>query len=222
MAYDFSPFILSLQISTVTTVTLLFCSPFLAWWITRTTSPLRHPLRIFINAPLVLPPSVLGFYFLLSFGPSSHLGALFEYMFHTRLLFTFEGLLLGSILINIPFMMNPLISGMESLPKSLIDASYVLGKSKLETFVKIVLPSVIPSFLAGSVMTFIHSMGEFGLVLMIGGKIPGKTVTASIAVFDSVESLRYDQAHMYALALVIISFLILSVLFILNKKIRIL
>lgn len=129
-------------------------------------------LRIFVNLPLVLPPSVLGFYFLLVFSPASFIGHWISVLFHTSFLFTTEGLILGSVLFSLPFMVNPLISGLESLPRSLFEASYVLGKSGTVTFMKVILPNCKQSILAGIIMTFVHTMGEFGLVLMMGGKFP--------------------------------------------------
>lgn len=221
MSFPIAPFILSLKISIITTLILLVISPPAAWWIVRSPKITKIPFRILINMPLVLPPSVLGFYFLLTFNPAFVVGKLLETVFHVSFLFTTEGLIAGSVIFSLPFMINPVISGIESLPVSLIDASYVLGKSRIETFLKVVVPNCGQSLLAGVVVTFVHTMGEFGLVLMIGGKIPGKTLTASIAVFDYVESLQYGQAHLYAFLLALLSFCVLGILFSINGRFRI-
>jgi molybdate transport system permease protein len=216
-----APFLLSLKISFITTLILSIISPFLSWAIFQSDNRMKIPLRILVNLPLVLPPSVLGFYFLLVFSPSSMIGHWISISFHKSFLFTTEGLILGSVMFSLPFMVNPLISGLESLPRSLFEASYVLGKSGTVTFMKVILPNCKQSLLAGIVMTFVHTMGEFGLVLMIGGKVPGKTLTASIAVFDYMESLQYGMAHLYAALLVLVSFSILGVLFTINSRFRI-
>lgn len=221
MINTIAPFILSLKISALTTLILLIISPLLSWIIFQSDTKLKIPLRIFVNLPLVLPPSVLGFYFLLVFSPSSPIGHLISVLFHTSFLFTTEGLIIGSVLFSIPFMVNPLISGLESLPRSLFEASYVLGKSPAVTFLKVILPNCKQAIFTGIIMTFVHTMGEFGLVLMIGGKIPGKTFTASIAVFDYMDSLQYGLAHLYAALLALISFGILGILFSINSRFRI-
>ena len=126
-----------------------------------------------VNLPLVLPPVVVGFYLLLLFNPSAPLGHFLQHVFHLRLVFTFEGLVVGSALFNVPFMVNPVLSGLESLPRSLCEASFVLGKGRWTTFWRVLLPSIRPSILTGLILTFAHTIGEFGMVLMIGGKIPG-------------------------------------------------
>jgi molybdate transport system permease protein len=171
-----------------------------------------------VNLPLVLPPVVVGFYLLLLFTPSGALGRFLDHFFHIRLVFTFEGLVVGSVLFNLPFMVNPILSALEGLPRSLCDASFVLGKSPWTTFRRVLLPSIRPGLLTGIVLTFAHTMGEFGMVLMIGGKIPGVTRVASIAVYDEVEALQFGAAHLYSTALVLVSFAVLLVLILINKR----
>jgi molybdate transport system permease protein len=139
-------------------------------------------------------------------------------VFHTNFVFTFEGLVVGSVLFNMPFMINPILSGLESLPKNLTEASFILGRSRSATFLRVLLPSIRPAMLTGVVLTFAHTIGEFGMVLMIGGKIPGVTRVASIAVYDEVESLNFASAHLYSAVLVAVSFVVLLVLILVNKR----
>jgi len=168
--------------------------------------------------PLIIPPSVLGFYFLILWSPFSPVGHFIETVFHIRLVFTFWGLSMALAVAGLPFMLNPIIAGFESLPPSLREASLTLGKNEFETLYRVLLPSIRPSLLIGIVMTFIHTFGEFGMVLMLGGKIPGKTLTASIALYDHVESLEYTQAHIYAGVITFSAFISLLLLFILNSR----
>jgi molybdate transport system permease protein len=159
---------------------------------------------------VLLPPSeCLDFYFLILWSPLSPAGQILEKILHVRLVFSFEGLVVASVIAGLPFMFNPLIAGFESLSPSLKEASNTLGKSDFETLICVLLPSIRPSLLIGIVMTFIHTFGEFGLVLMLGGKIPGKTVTSSIALYDHVEALEFTQAHIYAAVITFSAFLYL-------------
>jgi molybdate transport system permease protein len=169
--------------------------------------------------PLILPPSVLGFYFLILWSPMSPVGSFLEHALHLRLVFNFWGLVIASAVAGLPFMINPVIAGFESLPQSLREASHTLGKNEITTLLRVLLPSIRPSVIIGIVMTFIHTFGEFGLVLMLGGKIPGKTLTASIALYDHVESLQYNQAHIYAAVITFSAIISLLSLFMLNSKI---
>ena len=168
--------------------------------------------------PLVLPPSVLGFYLLVAFSPENAFGHFLAARLNLFIAFTFTGLVIGSVLFSLPFMVNPLVSGFDGLPASLSEAAYVLGKSRWTTLLRVSLPNLKPALLSGIALTFAHTMGEFGVVLMIGGKIPGVTKVASIAVFDEVESLRFGNAHVYALILFALSFSILLALFMANRK----
>lgn len=168
--------------------------------------------------PLVLPPSVLGFYLLMAFSPGSGFGRFMAGTLHLPLAFTFTGLVVASVLFSLPFMVNPLIAGFDALPRSLSEAAYVLGKSRWTTLLRISLPNLRPALLTGIALSFAHTMGEFGVVLMIGGKIPGVTKVASIAIFDEVESLRFGHAHVLAFILFGISFAILLSLFAINRK----
>jgi molybdate transport system permease protein len=146
-------------------------------------------------------------------------GSFLEHVFHLRLVFNFWGLVIASSIAGLPFMINPVIAGFESIPQSLREASHTLGKNEVTTLLQVLLPSIRPSLLIGIVMTFIHTFGEFGIVLMLGGKIPGKTMTASIAMYDHVESLHYNQAHIYAAVITFSAMISLLSLFMLNSKI---
>ena len=169
--------------------------------------------------PLVLPPVVIGFYLLLALSPNHALGRLLHALFHVNFVFTFQGLVAGSVLFNAPFMINPLLSGLEGLPRNLCEASFVLGRGCLTTFFKVLLPSIRPALATGVILTFAHTIGEFGMVLMIGGKIPGVTRVASIAVYDDVESFNFASAHVYSAVLFASSLrFILLLLLLVNKR----
>ena len=168
--------------------------------------------------PLVLPPTVLGFYFLIAFSPENAFGNWLDTYLGIRLIFSFEGLIIGSIIYSLPFMVHPIQAGFSSIPKNLIEAAQVLGKSKFTTLVRVLLPSIKSSVITGIVLSFAHTIGEFGVVLMIGGNIPNKTKVASIAIYDEVESLNYTVANSYSLILFAISFIILLMVYLLNNK----
>lgn len=213
------PIWLSLKLSFLTTAILfIICLP-LAWWLSGRRARIRYPTQALLSMPLVLPPTVLGFYLLLTFSPAYFVGRFLRDNLHINLAFTFSGLVVGSVIFSLPFMMNPLLSGLDAMPKSLSEAAYVLGKSRLETLFRVLLPNLKPALLSGAVLSFAHTMGEFGVVLMIGGKIPGETRVASMAVYDEVEALQFAAAHTYALILFAFSFSIMLVLFAVNRKI---
>jgi len=210
--------LLTFKVSLITTIILFFIGIPIALWISSTSSKLKPVIETIVSMPLVLPPSVIGFYLLIFLGPSSAIGGFVEEWFDIRLVLSFEGILIGSILFSFPFMVHPIQSGLQSLPKSLIEASYTLGKSKLQTLLHVQLPNIKNSLLTGIVLTFAHTVGEFGVVLMIGGNIPGETRLASIAIYDEVEALNYGLANQYALTLFVISFSILLLVYIINRK----
>ena len=157
--------------------------------------------------PLVLPPTVLGFYFLILFSPDSFLGKIVKNLFNTELVFTFKGILIASIIYSLPFMVQPIQTGFKTINKSLIEASYTLGKGEIETLFKVLIPNIKNSIITAIVLTFAHTIGEFGVVLMVGGGIPGETLVASISIYNEVEALNYSSAHKYALILFLISFI---------------
>lgn len=215
---DFEPIWLTLKLAGITTIVLLFFAIPIAWGLAHAPRYWRIPLHTMVNMPLVLPPSVLGFYLLEALSPENALGRLLKSQFDFSVAFTFSGLVVGSVLFSFPFMVNPLVAGFDSLPPNLSEAAYVLGKSRWTTLLRVSLPNLRPALLTGIVLSFAHTMGEFGVVLMIGGKIPGVTKVASIAIFDEVESLRFGNAHKYALVLFVLSFAILLTLFTINRK----
>jgi molybdate transport system permease protein len=218
MEIDLNPLWLTLRISLITTpILFLLCVP-LAYWITRTRSFLRYPIQALVNLPLVLPPTVIGFYLLIFFSPTWIPGHFLKEWFHLTIPFSQTGLVIGSLFFSLPFMVNPIVSGLESLPPSLSEEALILGASKWQTLFHVLLPDIKPSLLAAAVLTFSHTVGEFGVALMIGGKIPGKTLLASMAVYDEVESLHYGAAHFYSAALCGLSFASLLFLFLINRK----
>ncbi|HEY5463663.1 MAG TPA: molybdate ABC transporter permease subunit [Hanamia sp.] len=215
-----APIWLTLKLAFLTTIILLFVSIPLAWWLSRTKSIFKTIAQVMVSLPLVLPPTVIGFYLLLAFSPANSFGKFLEHYFDIRLAFSFGGLLIGSVIYSLPFMVHPVLSGLSSLPASLEEASYSLGKTKRQTLFKVLLPNIKPSLLTGIVLAFAHTIGEFGVVLMIGGNIPGRTNLASIAVYDEVEALNYYNANIYAAILVAVSVIILFLLYFSNRKLQ--
>lgn len=207
---------MTFKLAAVTTLMLLFISIPLAYWLAFSKSRLKPVVETLVSMPLVLPPTVIGFYLLIVFSPSYAFGSWLEKWFHLHLVFSFEGLVVASIIYSLPFMVHPIQSGLVNLPPSLKEASYVLGKSRWITLRKILLPNIKPSILTGIVLAFAHTIGEFGVVLMIGGSIPGETKVASIAIYDEVEALNYSSAHALSLFLFIISFSILLIVYLIN------
>ncbi|CAM3909401.1 molybdate ABC transporter permease subunit [Arcobacter cloacae] len=209
---------LTFELAGITTLILLFIGIPLGYFLSQTKSKLKPVIETLVSMPLVLPPSVLGFYLLLAFSPKNSFGSWLDETFDLRLVFSFEGLVIASVIFSLPFMVHPIQSGFSSLSKSLKEASFILGKSKLETLWYVLLPNIKPSLLTGIVISFAHTVGEFGVVLMIGGNIVGETKVASIAIYDEVEALNYDLANQYAFTLFIISFVILLFVYMINKK----
>lgn len=206
---DWGPIFLTLKLSAIATLILLVISIPLAYWLAYSKKRVKPIIETLVSMPLVLPPTVLGFYLLVVFSPNNFLGALLDDWFGLKLIFSFEGLVLASIIYSLPFMVQPIQSGFANLPPNLSEASYVLGSSKFKTLIKVLLPNIKSSLLTGIVLTFAHTIGEFGVVLMIGGNIPDKTRVASIAIYDEVESLNYAAANQYSLILFSIAFIIL-------------
>jgi molybdate transport system permease protein len=218
MESDFiSTMVLTFKLASITTVILLLIAIPLAWALAFSKMRFKSIIETIVSMPLVLPPSVLGFYLLLTFSPASGIGS-FLINHGIRLAFSFEGLVVGSILFSLPFMVHPIQSALTQVPRSIIEASYTLGKSPFVTALRVVLPSIRHGLVSGIVLAFAHTIGEFGVILMIGGNIPGETRVASIAIYDEVESLNYALAHQYALTLFAITFAILLLVYTLNKK----
>nr|WP_245184471.1 molybdate ABC transporter permease subunit [Neolewinella antarctica] len=190
----------------------------LAWWLARTESRWKPVVEALVSMPLVLPPTVLGFYLLLAFSPTTTFGAWLNETVGLRLAFSFPGLVIASVIYSLPFMVHPIQAGLRGLPKSMLEASYLMGKSRWETLRRIELPNVRPALLAATVLSFAHTIGEFGVVLMIGGNIPGETRVASIAVYDKVEALDYAGANQYSLVLFALCFGILLLVYLTNAR----
>ncbi len=209
---------LSFSLALITTLILLPIGIFLGYFLSLKRNLLTSLTETLVYMPLVLPPSVLGFYLLLIFSPSSFLGAFLQDVLNVKLVFSFQGLILGSVIFSLPFMVSPIKSALISLPTSLKEASYSLGKGKYYTLFFVLLPNIKPSLLMAIITTFTHTIGEFGVVMMLGGDILGETRVASIAIFNETEALNYPKAHQYALTLTLISFSLLFVTLFLNKK----
>jgi molybdate transport system permease protein len=213
---DFTPFILSFKLAALTTVILFVLSVPLAWYLSQTRSKIKPVLEAFTALPIVLPPSVIGFYLLVLLSQNSPLGQFFEEYLGVKLVFTFTGLVIASCFYSLPFMVQPLQSGFESLNKHMIEASYLAGKSKLQTVLKVALPNIKPALFTALIITFAHTVGEFGVVLMIGGSIPGETKVASVAIYEMVEVLEYGTAHIYSGIMLLMSFVTLLSVYIFN------
>ena len=217
-AMEFTPFILSFKLAFVTTLILFFISMPLAWYLSQTRSRMKPLLEAITALPIVLPPSVLGFYILWALSQNSALGAFLEENFCIQLVFNFAGLVVASCFYSLPFMVQPLQSGFESLNKNMLEASYISGKSKITTILKVALPNMKPALLTAIIVTFAHTVGEFGVVLMVGGSIPGETKVASVAIYEMVEIMDYSSAHIYSIIMLIISFTVLLSVYIFNHK----
>jgi molybdate transport system permease protein len=216
--FDWEPLWLTFKLALVTTTILLIVGVPLAYWIAHTRTRIKPVIETLISMPLVLPPSVLGFYLLLAFSPQHAFGQWLQEWFHIRLAFSFAGLVVGSVIFSMPFMVQSVQSGFQSLSPNLLEASRTLGQSDWQTLFRVLLPNMRPALLTGTILSFAHSIGEFGVVLMIGGNIPGVTRVASIAVFDEVESLHYAAANKYAAVLFLASFTILLLVYLLNRR----
>jgi molybdate transport system permease protein len=200
---------LTVRLAAIVTVILLLIGTPVAWWLARTRSWAKGPLGALVALPLVLPPSVMGFYLLLTMGPNGPLGWLTTKLGVSPLPFTFWGLVLASVFYSLPFMVQPLQNTFEAIGERPLQVAATLGASPLNAFFSVALPLAKPGFLTASIMTFAHTVGEFGVVLMIGGNIPGVSRVASVQIYDHVEALEYGQAHRLAAVLLIFSFLVL-------------
>ncbi len=206
---DFTPFLLSFKLATVTTFILFMLSVPLAWFLSQTNSKIKPFLEALTALPIVLPPSVLGFYLLVALSQNSPIGNFFKENFDIELVFSFFGIVVASCFYSLPFMVQPLQNGFESLNKNMLEASYISGKSRFETLLKVALPNIKPALLTATIITFAHTIGEFGVVLMVGGNIPDETKVASVAIYEMVEIMDYSTAHIYSAIMVCISFVVL-------------
>lgn len=207
---------LTLKLAGVTTAILLLLGTPLAWWMARTRSWLKGPIGAMVALPIVLPPTVIGFYLLVAMGPQGPVGQFTQAMGIGLLPFTFSGLVVGSIFYSLPFVVQPLQNAFEAIGEQPLEAAATLRASPLDTFFSVVLPLARPGYLAATVMGFAHTVGEFGVVLMIGGNIPDKTRVLSVQIYDHVEALEYTQAHWLAAGMVLFSFVVLLTLYAFN------
>lgn len=215
---EFAPFLLSFKLAGITTFILFVISVPLAWHLSQTSSKAKPFLEALTALPIVLPPSVLGFYILVALSHNSPVGMFFENVFDVKLVFNFTGLVVASCFYSMPFMVQPLQGGFESINKNMLEASYISGKGKLTTLLKVALPNIKPALLTAIIITFAHTVGEFGVVLMVGGSIPGETKVASVAIYEFVEIMDYKSAHIYSAIMVGISFLVLLGVYIFNGR----
>lgn len=207
---------LTLRLAGLTTLLLLLVGTPLAWWLARTRSPLKGAVGAVVALPLVLPPTVLGFYLLVTMGPNGPLGKLTTALGLGTLPFTFSGLVVASVLYSLPFVVQPLTNAFAAIPERLLEAAATLRAGPLDTFFHVAVPLARPGFLSATVLGFAHTVGEFGVVLMIGGNIPGQTRVISVQIYDHVEALEYAQAHWLAGGMLLFSFLVLLALYTTN------
>ena len=211
--------LLSLRLAASVSAILLLLSLPLAYWLSFTQWRGKFLIESVVALPLVLPPTVLGFYMLIALGPRGGLGKAWQTLFGHPLAFTFAGLVIASLIYSLPFAVQPLVAGFEALDRRLLDAAAVLGASQRRTFFRIVVPLAWPGLITALVLSFAHTLGEFGVVLMVGGNLPGITRTISIDIYDRVQALDYSGAHQTALLLLLISFLVLSVVYGVNRRV---
>lgn len=215
---DLTPVWLTVWLAVVTTAILLVVGTPLAWWLARTRSALKPAVEAVTALPLVLPPTVLGFYLLIMLSPNAPLGGLWVSLTGSTLTFSFTGLVVASVLYSLPFMVQPLESAFEAIGPGPIEAAHSLGAGPVDTFFSVVAPQAARGFLTAAVLTFAHTLGEFGVVLMVGGNIPGETRVVSIAIYEHVETLRYGEAHVLAGGLLLFSFAVLLLVYGLNRR----
>ena len=216
---NLEPLLVSLRLALCVSAILLAGGLPLAYWLAFSNWRGKFLLEAVIAMPLVLPPTVLGFYVLVAMGPRGPLGKLWQSFFGHGLAFTFEGLVLASVLYSLPFAVQPLITSFESVDRKLLDASAMLGAGRWRTFWRVIVPLSIPGVVTALVLSFAHTMGEFGVVLMVGGNLAGVTRTVSIAIYDNVQSLDYAGANRMALVLLAISFSVLSIVYAVNRRV---
>jgi len=218
---DLTALLLTLQLALCTTAILLVLGTPLAWWLARTQWRFKFLLETLIAMPLVLPPTVLGFYLLLALGPRGFVGSLMQTLGGEPLAFTFTGLVIGSVIYSLPFVVQPLQDTFHNIGKRPLEVAATLRAGGLDRFLTIVLPLAKSGFITASMLGFAHTLGEFGVVLMLGGNIPGETQVLSIAIYGHVESLEYVQAHLLSAALLILSFFMLLTVYGLRGRMRV-
>lgn len=220
MSLDLSPIWLTLSLALTTTVLLMLIGTPIAWWLTKTTSPLRVPINAIVALPLVLPPTVLGFYLLLLMGPAGPIGRMTDFLGMERLSFTFFGLVVGSVIYSLPFVVHPIQNAFEAMGPGPMEAAATLRAGPIDRFFSVAVPLAKSGFFTAAVLGFAHTIGEFGVVLMIGGNIPGRTRVISVAIYDHVEALEYEQAHLLAGGMLLFSFIVLVIMYSRRRPMR--
>lgn len=215
---DLTPVWISLQVSALTVICLIIIGMPIAWWLAHTRSHLKIPIEAITALPLVLPPTVLGFYLLLFLGPNGPAGQLWISLTGSPLSFSFTGLIIASCVYSLPFVVQPLQAAFETMDKRSIEAAWTLGASRFKTFFLIVIPQIRRGLLTAIVLGFAHTLGEFGVVLMVGGNIPGETQVISIAIYEMVEILDYESAHKLSVGLLLFSFVVLFIVYGVNRQ----
>ena len=214
----FSPLWLSVQLALVTTAVLLLIGTPIAWWLSRTSSRFQPVIQTIVAMPIVLPPTVLGFYLLVLLGPEGAIGSWWVQLTGSALTFSFSGLVIASCIYSLPFAVQPMQNAFEALPQQMLERSRTLGASRLDMFFSVAAPLSLRGFVGAMVLSFAHTLGEFGVVLMVGGNIPGETRVISIAIYDHVETLNYAAAHRMSLVLLAFAFITLFVMFVVNRR----
>jgi molybdate transport system permease protein len=217
-AFDWSPIWITLRLASLTVGILIIVGTPLAWWLAFTRSRLKAPVEAVTALPLVLPPTVLGFYLLVFLGPHGPAGSLWNQWFGHPLAFTFTGLVIASCLYSLPFVVQPLQAAFEAMNRKALEASWTLGASRTRSFFTIVVPQARRGWLMALVLGFAHTLGEFGVVLMVGGNIPGDTQVVSISIYEQVEMLRFDTAAQLSAGLLVFSFLVLWTVYAINRR----
>lgn len=215
---DWQAILLTLRLATLVTVILLIIATPVAWWLSTTRSRLKPVIGAIVALPLVLPPTVIGFYLLIAMGPNGPVGELTQNLGLGTLPFTFTGLVIASVIYSFPFVVQPIQNSLEALGKRPLEVAATLRASRLDTFLTVVLPLAKPGFITATILGFAHTVGEFGVILMIGGNIPGETQVISVLIYEHVESLQYAQAHSLSAGMIIFSFIVLLLLYGFNQK----
>ena len=221
MAVELGPVWISLQLASVTVIVLMLVGTPLAWWLAFTRSRSRAVVEALVALPLVLPPTVLGFYLLILLGPAGPIGRFWVEITGTTLTFSFSGLVIASVIYSFPFAVQPLQTAFEGIGRAPLEVAATLGANPLDTFLRVASPMALRGYLSAIVLGFAHTLGEFGVVLMVGGNIPGVTKVVSIAIYEQVETLTYVQAHYLSAGLLTFSFLVLLGVYIVNRRIPI-
>jgi molybdate transport system permease protein len=215
---DFAPLWLSAKLALTTTLILIVLGAPLSWWLSQSRSRWQPLVQTIVAMPIVLPPTVLGFYLLIVLGPNGAIGAWWVKVTGDTLTFSFSGLVIASCIYSLPFAIQPMQSAFESLPRKNLEAAWMLGASRLDAFFSVAVPLSLRGFLGAAVLSFAHTLGEFGVVLMVGGNIPGETRVVSIAIYDQVEILDYGSAHQLSLVLITFAFVTLFGVFFANRR----